>query len=179
MGRPPTTILRTIKFRAGVFPPPFTNSTAIQYAGHTSWTSSASVPARRTRVAQGTINSAVPVIQTRAWIGGFTEVRIVARVFADRPAGYLLCGFAHPTYDFVAAARLPDTYELIGGLTLETSPPTSPIVVPLAGPYAVSEWVPIHANFLDTEVQCAFYARNTAVSGSMALSLGACDIQLR
>lgn len=172
-GRPPTTILRTVKWTTEIGPPPFGE---IQFSG-----------VSRRRLGQGISNRTTVSIAgiqeiTRFWIEGFTEVRIVARVFEAQAGGHLLCGFAHPTFDalnFLATARLPDTYALLGtGLQL-VPPPTSAIVMPMVAPYTISPWVPIHENFLNTEVQCAFYLRNLNTSGLIVADVGACDIQVR
>jgi hypothetical protein len=177
-GRPPTTILRTVKFSSGQPPAPVADEWAIQFARYIRLVANFSAANRTVQTLAPSINGQVPQIQTRFWLGGFTEVRLVARVFVSHPSIRLLCAFAHPTYDFTAAARLPDTYALIGD-NFPDAGVTSPIVVPLSTPYAISEWVPIHENFLETEVQCAIYRRNVATSGSASFSVGACDIQVR
>jgi hypothetical protein len=178
-GRPPTTILRTVKFTHHTFQLPFTGLDAYQFSRVLRRRYQKNITSRTTTPLSEGIDGAVAQVATRFWLEGYTEVRIVARVFADTLNGRLLCGFALPAYNFIGTARLPDTAALIGGGSPNPSPPTSPIVVPMSAPYAISPWVPIHEMFLGQEIQCAFYIRSIATSGVIQTDLGACDIQVR
>lgn len=173
-GRPPTTILRTVKWTTESIPPGAFGE--IQYSSYARRRLGQSISSRTTISITG--------IQeiTRFWLEGFTQVRIVARVFEAQSGAHLLCGFAPPTFDalnFLAAARLPDTYALLGTGLQVIPPPTSTIVMPMTAPYTISPWVPIHENFLSTEIQCAFFLRNLNTSGFVIADVGACDIQIR
>lgn len=113
---------------------------------------------------------------TRVWLGSATEMRIVARVFQDAPNARIFAVFSLPTYFFLNNARTPDTYELVPSTG---TTPSTPQMVPFVGPFAVSPWVPIHENFLQSEVMCSVYLRNLATSGTIQRDLGIFEVQVR
>lgn len=174
-GRPPVTMLRAVKFssRTG---PPSVDAAFLQYSGYTRRRFNSSLGARNTQAYTGF------EAHMRFWLGGFTEVRVVGRVFTTLANLYLLCGFAvpiGPPQTFIANAKLPDTAAPIPSGLQVIPPPTSAIVTPLVAPYAVSPWVPIHESFLETEVECSVFVRNLNTSGNVTLDLGSTEIQLR
>lgn len=175
-GRPPFVAVHAIRWLQTFGNTPSTDSGPIQF----------SHPLRRRlnqSVSNGQIDTLMVALQSRFWCEGYTEVRVVGRVFSTQANGRLLCGFAlaeSATTLFTEVARMPDTYEVIpNGPVLGGAWPVSPLLTPLSSPWAISEWVPIHENFLNTEVRACVMVANMNTTSFFQVDVGSCQIQLR
>lgn len=173
-GAPPKAALRFLKYNARTLNSPTSEASFIQYGW---WLRRRLNVSLSNRVTQRISAEHMALF----WLEGYTEVRIVARVFAAQPNGRIFCGFSPRVFlpsTFDTNAFFPDTGALIAP-GFSSSPPTSPIVTPMSAPYAIGPWVSINEGFLNTEVQVALYWRNVGTTGFITPDIGMVEVQVR